>query len=481
MNRQQRRATGKRGNGSGPAEPQGVQQLFAGALALHQAGRLNEAAAAYRRLIALTPNVPEAHSNLGLILRDQMRPGDAIACFRQALAISPRHLEAQCNLGLTLLAVGRPAEAAACLRKVVDIQPNYRAAAINLGSALKASGEFGKGAAAFETALRRNIDICPAWYGLAHCRAFTQADRPLIARMEAVLADPNCPPAGKSLVGFALGKVYDDLCDYEAAIRHFDEAHRLAGGDKPRFDPADFRAFVDKSIAHFANDTPPSPAASHSEMPVLIVGMPCSGTDFVARILARHPKAGSVGESPFWLQRLDGMIAGLAFGLGEKAAAEAVRDYAAMLAALAPGAERVIDAMPVNFLALGEIHRLFPKARIVHCRRDPVEAALSLYFTRFAGQHEYSHHRADIVAYWRQYQRLMDHWRAVLPADVFSEIDDEALAADREATARRLMEFCGLEWDPACLAAHLDPAGGGKPKRRNDYEPWLGELRELIV
>jgi hypothetical protein len=179
---------------------------------------------------------------------------------------------------------------------------------------------------------------------------------------------------------------------------------------------------------------------------------------------------------------------------------DAVRDYLALLNRLSFGAARVIDKMPFNFLFLDRIHRLFPNAPIVHCRRSPVDTALSIYFARFtpsanfAQISNFAYDRKDIVRAYRAYLRLMDHWRGALPPDRFLEIDYESLVADPEAVARRLVAFCGLEWNKACLDFHRtsrpigtasawqarQPIYRGSVERWRNYEPWLGELRELL-
>ena len=167
-------------------------------------------------------------------------------------------------------------------------------------------------------------------------------------------------------------------------------------------------------------------------------------------------------------------------------------EYLEALRALGSGAKRVTDKAPGNFLWLGLIHRVFPNATLVHCRRHPVDNALSMFTTNI--DYAYMSNRSDLVFVFRQHQRLMAHWRAVLPPDQFVEVDYEALVADPEPHARRLIAACGLEWNDACLEPHRNtrtiktasvwqarqPIYRTSVERWRRYEPWLGELRELL-
>jgi Sulfotransferase family len=169
------------------------------------------------------------------------------------------------------------------------------------------------------------------------------------------------------------------------------------------------------------------------------------------------------------------------------------RHYLATLRAIAPEATRVTDKSLGNFMLLGVLRCILPDATLIHCRRHPVDTALSIFTTNFDANFDFISDRSDLVFYFRQYQRLMAHWRAVLPPDRFIEIDYEALVADPEPQSRRLVAACGLDWDDACLAPHLNtrkittasiwqarqPIYRSSVERWRRYEPWLGELREL--
>jgi len=151
--------------------------------------------------------------------------------------------------------------------------------------------------------------------------------------------------------------------------------------------------------------------------------------------------------------------------------------------------------MPPNFMWIGLIHMIFPKARIIHCKRNPIDICLSIYSTYFTARMDFAADRGDLVYFYRQYERLMDHWRKVLPPDVYHETVYEDLVADREVRSRELIAFCGLDWDDACLVPEQNerqvrtasvwqarqPVYKAPVARWRRYEPWLGELRELVA
>ncbi len=461
-------------------------------LALKDQGRPDEAAICFEKALALNPNLASVHYNLGTVRRSQGRLTDAARCFERAIALDPNFTDAHNNLGIVLREQGRPGEAVAHYRAILALRPDYPEARANLGHALRDQGRFEEAAAVYRDAIALGRDAPLCYHGLSVCRKFTEADRDLIADMRGALDAPGQSDADRCLLCFALGKAFDDLRGYETAMKYFDEGNRIDSRNR-RFDSAEVTALVDFLIAAFPDAAPRAPS-SDSELPVLIVGLPRSGTTLVEQILASHAQVAAAGELDFWLRRLDAVRRRRDARLDPVGEAEAIRDYPALLREYSSAARRVTDKMPFNFLFLGYIHRLFPHARIIHCRRSPIDTALSIYLTRFAGTHDFACRRADIVHYIREYQRLMAHWREVLPPYRFLEIDYETLVADQEAVSRSLVAFCGLGWDDACLDFHShdrgivtasawqarQPVYQSSAERWRRYEPWLGELRQLL-
>jgi hypothetical protein len=240
------------------------------------------------------------------------------------------------------------------------------------------------------------------------------------------------------------------------------------------YQPAQHEQFVDELIENFGPDLfrslgfPSAPGGLDSDVPVFIVGLPRSGTTLTEQILASHPQAHGAGELRLVREAFETIPAAAGGdgtpwdGLRRLAAApdaEASRivqqiadRHLTGLRDLAADARRIVDKMPDNYLYLGWIATLFPRARIIHCRRDPRDVALSCWLTNFKSI-RWACNQDHIAARVEQYQRLMAHWRQTLPVPML-EIDYEETVADVESVARRLVDRVGLDWDPACLAFH---------------------------
>jgi hypothetical protein len=228
------------------------------------------------------------------------------------------------------------------------------------------------------------------------------------------------------------------------------------------------------------------------DTPVLVLGMPRSGTTLIERIVSSHPGVAGGGELVFWNDHAPGQVDAEPETLAG-AADELRTAYLRLLRGIGPDALRVTDKMPFNFLWVGLVHLLLPGARFVHCRRNPIDTCLSVYTTHFTQTWGFASDRADLVFYYRQYLRLAGHWRSVIPADRWIDVDYEEATSAPEAIARRLVAFSGLEWDAACLAPERNPDAvrtankwqARQPvyrtsvERWRKYEPWIGELATL--
>jgi hypothetical protein len=228
---------------------------------------------------------------------------------------------------------------------------------------------------------------------------------------------------------------------------------------------------------------------------VLILGLPRSGSTLVEQILTSHPAVAAGGELGFWSEH--GMPALLpdARPIDRDRLHELADRYQAVLRGISPEALRVTDKNLLSFFHIGLARRTFPRASIIHCRRHPVDTCLSMYTNYFNPRDTmFMGNRDDLVFYYREYARLMRHWREVLPPGRYLEIDYEALVSDPEPETRRLVSFCGLDWHDACLRPQNNqrkvntasawqvrqPVYRGSVERWRNYRPWLGALAELL-
>jgi tetratricopeptide (TPR) repeat protein len=463
---------------------------------LEHLARDNEAQASYETALRLDPAQHQAHAGLGKLHLARGRVALAEAAFRAAAAASADSQRARLYQVHAAMVGGRPQEAEDRLRSILAEDPACGEAHVSLGQIQAETGRLQEAAASFERGISANPDMVIAWYQFAVATKFDPSHQDYIDRMELCLRQQALTPPQRQAIHFALGKAYDDLQDYAASMRHLEAANKLRSAHR-RID----RALLERQTSHTIASASSGFLGRRPDLgvddttPILIVGMPRSGTTLVEQILSSHPDVAAGGELGFWRERNR-------MGLGVFAAdapAEAVQrlaaDYLAVLRSVSPDAARVTDKMPFNFAHLGVIHQVFPRATIVHCRRHPIDTCLSNFATNFLIPFDYAGDRGDLAFFYRQYRRLMAHWRQVLPPGRFIEVDYETLVSDPEPLTRRLIATCDLDWHDACLAPHQNRRAIGTAslwqarqpiyrtsvERWRRYEPWLGELRTLLA
>jgi tetratricopeptide (TPR) repeat protein len=430
--------------------------------ALFQMDRFGEALPAYEQALWLKADYFEAHNMMGLALTSLRRFEEAERAHHQALTLRPDDASAYEALGSALLYKLDARGAEASFRKSLALSPDSGTAWNGLGMALMALGQFEQASECY----RRALAICPdraSFHRNLISIGALSADQMEMERLTELLNKPALPLGEHIDAAFGLGKLLDDADRFDEAFGYFVQGNALmkqrpAGTDEV-FDADKLHRMVDRMIQRFT----PEFLAKHrwgeaSELPVFIVGMPRSGTTLVEQVAASHSSVFGAGE----LSDIGRMAAELSSEekqFGERVwnlerIARGSRKHLQHLQSRSGPALRVIDKMPGNVFHLGLIAAFFPTARVVFCRRDARDTCLSCYFQRFANSgHRYTYDLADCGRQWLETDRLINHWIKVLPLKML-EMHYEEMVADQEGQSRRLIEFLGLPWDPACLEFH---------------------------
>lgn len=475
------------------ANPRHTDAHFRLGIALEKLGDIRCAIAAYHRTTELSPSLTEAWFRAGALVYTLGHREEAIGCFRRAAATGDKTTFGRLGKARALLIEDRAEEAEKVLRQTVALQPKNAMAHELLGTLLSEFGRFDEARQCFQRVVELAPLLAGTYYDLARCRPVTSGDDGLLQRMDAALSTPGLEVAQCLRIHLAIGKAAEDLGDYALAMRHFDAADEIRR-EFASFDPAVFSLEIDRLIARCTTEwiARLSEHGNPDSTPVLIIGMPRSGTTLLEQIVSTHPQVGAGGELNFWNQR---GAAWLHAPVKEGPfLAKAAEDYLSVLRRIAPAATRITDKMPFNFLWAGLIHIAFPRATIIHCRRAAIDTALSIHQTHFHPSMAFPTGGTELVAYFRDYERLIKHWRTVLPPDRFHEVDYEELTRAPEPVIRRIISTCGLAWHDACLRPESNPRAVKTPSKwqtrqpiyRNSvgrwrrYEPLLGPLRELV-
>ena len=432
--------------------------------ALQEEGKLDEATDWYLRGLELDPNMARLHCNLASLLEQQEKYPEATTRYEIALRLDPNYAEAHNGLGWVGHELGRYDEAEQRYRTALRLKPDFAAAHCNLGTVREELNDFTEAEYCFRQALRHDPQHAGAWSQLATLLGGKLPDSDLAA-MRQLLADPELPDGKRGVLRFGLAHVLDARKSYDEAGEHLLQANAIALREWYKrgqgYDPAEYSRFVDRLLATF------TPAyfqrtcrlGIDSERPIFIVGLPRSGTTLTEQILASHSQVFGAGELRLAREEFDRLVGDAknqngvfnGFAALDAAGVHSLADrYLNRLGEIEAAAPRIADKMPDNYQLLGFLATLFPKAKFIHCRRDLRDTALSCWITNF--RHiRWASDPEHIAARFREYERIMEHWRRVLPVPML-EIDYEETVADLERVARRMVAWCGLEWEPACLA-----------------------------
>ena len=446
------------------------QSLLRAAHRYRNAGLVREAIDAYQRLLAIRPDAPNTWYNLARLQRQARQYEAALASYQRALDAgveSPE--EVHLNRGVILSDdLHRHPDAERELEAALRLNPAYVAALFNLATLHEDLGRREAAERAYQRILALEPGNLQALARYAQTQPAAETSDELLQTLHTRLNDPRGEPAGRASVGFALGRALDGRGDYAAAFTAYSEANRLsrasAGARFVPYERAAHERLIERIIAAF-----PAPAQSAAPIPpgapapIFICGMFRSGSTLIEQLLARHPQVGAAGELDWLPQIAREALApypdGAAGATPQRLAALAAQ-YLEHLAAAFPGAEQVTDKRPDNFLYIGLIKRLFPTAKIVHTTRDPLDNCLSIFFLHLDQSMSYALDLLDIGHYYRQYTRLMAHWKRQFPGDIL-DVHYDTLVREPRAVMAGLLGFLGLDWDERCL----EPAPAGRAVR----------------
>lgn len=448
----------------------------------------------YRLAIDLEPESSEIHLRYAQCLQAAGQRQEAIAEFKVSLALDPEQSEAEIGWAEALVDLGNLEEAELHLKPAGGTDP---VRATRHGVRLQVLGRFEAARECFEHSLSLLPFQGAAYYWLVRGQRITEKDRVLVDRMQQLAREPRLPMPEKVYLQYALGKAREDLGEYRLAIQHFDEANGMARVVRGiRFNADALVGYNDWRIRAFQ----PEPLhqfqafGSSSELPVFVVGMIRSGTTLVEQLLSNHPDIEGCGELLFWNERQEQINSSIAKGtIDANLISSTAQDYLDQLRQFAPAAKRTIDKMPLNTFLVGPIHLVFPNAKFIHVNRSPKDTCLSIYTTNFESSPDFAHDQENIAFYYREYQRLMEHWRSLLPADRFLDIQYEELIDDPEATLRKVLQFIGLPWHESCTHPESNrravrtpsawqvrqPIYQSSSERWRKFQPWLGAIADL--
>lgn len=370
-------------------------------------------------------------------------------------------------------------------------------ALVGCGILLQRLGRFDEARTIFERARERDPSALLPYVGILRGHRITDADRPMLeSAVEIFFADLNPGDEARQLV-YSIAKAYDDLGEFETSILYYDRANRLAAKlQKPNgMERAQHSRNYSEVRRVFSQKLLRSsvPFSNPTRKPIFILGMIRSGTTLVEQIVSRHPDVFAGGEMRFWLENGFSVILPGSPGLNAELAEFLGLEYLSAIQKFAPNANRFTDKMPLNAMLIGLIHLLFPNAPIIHCLRSPVDTCLSIYMTPHAAPPDFAYDRDDIAFAYREYRQIMSHWKGSLPSGRMLEVRYESLVEDPEPNIRRILEYCGLGWDPACLSPERNERAVDTPSkwqvrqpmyrtsvgRAKNYAPWLGAIGEL--
>jgi len=424
----------------------------------HTLNRWPRSIALYEQALALQPDNVLVHRHLGASLQKSGQMKKAIKCFEQALSLQPDYVDARIKLAQVLRELGRAEEALAQLEQVIDLKPDETEAHIIVALTLR---ELGEAERAIEQ-LERHLGTKPDCGALYYHIAMIEPKQEHIPVLEKLISDPGLSNRDALYCHFALGNMLNGSKSFDHAFRHILKANTLYR-ETFSYDTEEDSQIIDRLIKVYSKRffQRTCHLGSASQLPVFIVGMQKSGSTLVEQIISSHALVYGADE----IHALTTIETGITQQLEHADPypecmshldSEMAEDYSAQylqeLALHCPTAVRISDKLLGNFSRIGLIKTLFPKARIIHCQRNPLDNCISIFF-HFFPELKCSFELTELGRYYLDYQRLMSHWESLFPGEILN-VQYEELVMDQERVSKQLIDYLGLEWDEKCLDFH---------------------------
>lgn len=427
--------------------------------ALVEAREFNEALSEYQKALSLNPNYPDALTNLGNVYTEVGLLDESIECHLKAIGIDPNNVAAHYNLATTLSASGELNEAEKYFNILLALESDNIGAIVGKIQILEKKGEVSKAYKLAKPLIDNNVKDTELLIVYATLSKSLGHEEEAIHFLENHIDSEFLSKKEQISAHFALGERYDHLGKFDAAFSHYSQANKLSSQSVNKEKHAEY---IDNIISVFKEDDISMVAVANpcDPRPVFIVGMPRSGTSLVEQILSSNSNVYGVGE----LLEIPNIIKSLykdspskkeyPFGIKNLELGKLnslVEMYMGAIEMPSASVECFTDKLPYNYLYLGLVGMLFPNAKVIHCRRDPLDTCLSCYFNNFIGSQDYFHDLDALGFYYKQYEKLMAHWKVVLNIPIL-DVTYEELVKNPELESKKIIEYCGIEWEESCLA-----------------------------
>lgn len=441
------------------------------------------------KVVWATAKRAPAHYQLGMSAKKAGENEVALGYFEKAVAADPSHAQYHFELASAYRGAGRMRLAILHFRKVLALKPGHALAHYRLGYTLGVLGEPDAALGHFRQAMALAPTFTLPYLALAEVTRRRIGD-PMFGQIEALLKKPDLSKERQATLHFALARMFDDCDEFDRAFAHAEIANTLTA---VRFNDRTIKRKIAQAQAVFTKaffEQRPD-FGSQSELPVFVIGLARSGKSLIERLLGRYPGVVGLDEFTGLLQlekELPNFVAPprpypeCVASLDRTGVRKAAERHLSRLQNAVGDASFAVDTLPSNFRRLGLIALLFPRARVICCRREPLDVGLAAYFKNFNGLQSHAGNLRHLGSYFHQYENMMRHWRAVLPMPML-EVSYEALVVKPEIECRRIVEFCGLTWTSDRLEgpnglSRIDARHVG---RWRHYEKYLGPLKEALA